>query len=66
MKRGSAGSVVDDWFRNAFDSKMTEILLEGGSMICQYLRTNAVRKLFEQHPAGQRDNHKILFSLRTP
>lgn len=62
-KRGFAVNVVDSWFRNAIDSKMTENLLDAGSMIYQYLRPAAVHKLLEQHASGRDDNHKILFSL---
>jgi asparagine synthase (glutamine-hydrolysing) len=62
-KRGFAVNVVDGWFRNAIDSRMTETLLDDSSRIYQYLRASAVRELFEQHASGQEDNHKILFSL---
>ena len=62
-KRGFAVNVVDEWFRSAIDSKMTETLLDSGSRIYQYLRPSAVRELFEQHASGRQDNHKILFSL---
>jgi asparagine synthase (glutamine-hydrolysing) len=62
-KRGFASNVVDDWFRSAIDSRMTETLLDGGSRIYEYLRATAVRELFEQHASGRHDNHKILFSL---
>jgi asparagine synthase (glutamine-hydrolysing) len=62
-KRGFACNVVDDWFRNAIDSKMGETLLDEDSRIYQYLRPVAVRKLHEQHSSGREDNHKILFSL---
>jgi asparagine synthase (glutamine-hydrolysing) len=62
-KRGFAVNVVDDWFRGAVDNKMSETLLDGGSRIYQYLRSTAVRELFEQHASGRHDNHKILFSL---
>ena len=62
-KRGFAGNVVDDWFRNAMDSKIADTLLDSSSKIYQYLRAQNVRQLFEQHTAGQSDNHKMLFSL---
>ena len=62
-KRGFAVNVVDDWFRGAMDSKMSEALLDDGSRIYQYLRPAAVRELFEEHISGRHDNHKILFSL---
>jgi asparagine synthase (glutamine-hydrolysing) len=62
-KRGFAVNVVDDWFRNTINTKMTSTLLDPGSKIYQYLRSAPVRELFEQHASGRRDNHKILFSL---
>jgi asparagine synthase (glutamine-hydrolysing) len=62
-KRGFAVNVVDDWFRGAIDSRMSDTLLDGGSKIYQYLRPTSVRALFEQHATGRHDNHKILFSL---
>jgi asparagine synthase (glutamine-hydrolysing) len=62
-KRGFAVNVVDNWFRDTIDSKMTEPLLDGSSEIYQYLRPNAVRQLFSDHASGRCDNHKILFSL---
>lgn len=62
-KRGFAGNVVDDWFRDAMNSKMLETLLDPGSRIYQFLLLSSVRKLFELHASGRQDNHKILFSL---
>jgi asparagine synthase (glutamine-hydrolysing) len=62
-KRGFAVNVVDDWFRGAVNNRMSETLLDGGSMIYRYLRPAAVRGLFEQHASGRHDHHKILFSL---
>ncbi len=62
-KRGFAVNVVDSWFRDSINSKMTESLLDGSSMIYRYLRPDNVRQLFQQHATGRQDNHKILFSL---
>jgi asparagine synthase (glutamine-hydrolysing) len=62
-KRGFAGNVVDDWFRGAINSRISETLRDSGSRMYQYLRASAVRELFEQHSSGQKDNHKMLFSL---
>jgi asparagine synthase (glutamine-hydrolysing) len=62
-KRGFACNVVDNWFRYAMDSKMTELLLDSDSKIYQYLRQVPVLELFKQHSSGRNDNHKILFSL---
>jgi len=62
-KRGFAGNVVDDWFRDAMNSKMAETLLDPGSRIYQFLLPSSVRKLFELHASGRQDIHEILFSL---
>ncbi len=62
-KRGFAVNVVDEWFRGAIDSKMTDTLLDPSARIYQYLRVDAVRELFDQHSSGRHDNHKVLFSL---
>jgi len=62
-KRGFAVNVVDEWFKGAMDNQMADTLLDPGSKIYRYLRSAAVRELFEQHASGRNDNHKILFSL---
>lgn len=62
-KRGFAGNVVDDWFRNAVDDKLAETLLDPTSKIYQYLIHSSVQNLVESHAAGREDNHKMLFSL---
>src|SRR6266850_1130202 len=62
-KRGFAGNVVDDWFRGAMDNKMEDTFMDGQSRMYQYLRPQAVQKLFKEHSSGRSDNHKILFSL---
>jgi len=54
---------VDGWFRGAMSRKMKDILLDRESQIYRYLRPSAVQAIFQQHHSGQRDNHKILFSL---
>jgi asparagine synthase (glutamine-hydrolysing) len=61
-KRGFAVNVVDDWFRSSTDGKIGN-LRDTSSKIYQYLRPAAVSELCDQHASGQRDNHKILFSL---
>jgi asparagine synthase (glutamine-hydrolysing) len=62
-KRGFAVNVVDDWFRSAFDNRMTDTLLDSDSKIYRYLRPAKVHELLAQHVTGRHDNHKILFSL---
>jgi asparagine synthase (glutamine-hydrolysing) len=61
-KRGFAVNVVDDWFRSSTDGKIGN-LRDPSSKIYQYLRPAAVSELCDQHASGERDNHKILFSL---
>ena len=61
-KRGFAVNVVDDWFRSSADGKIAS-LRDSDARIYQYLRPAAVRELCAQHASGQKDNHKILFSL---
>lgn len=62
-KRGFAGNVVDDWFRDAKSTKMADVLLDPGSRMYEFLRSSSVRSLFDLHASGRQDNHKILFSL---
>lgn len=62
-KRGFAVNVVDNWFRKAMDSKMSQTLLDSNSKIYQYLRPSAVKNMFQRHASGREDHHKILFSL---
>ena len=62
-KRGFASTVVDSWFRDAFENNMADSLLDEGSRIYQYLQPQAVCDLFTQHSAGRQDNHKVLFSI---
>ncbi len=62
-KRGFAVNVVDGWFRDSMNGKMSETLLQRDSHIFNYLRFNEVNKLIHEHKKGFKDNHKILFSL---
>ncbi len=62
-KRGFAVNVVDGWFRAANDTKMEQVLLDKESRIYQYLRHDAVGRLYQGHSSGKSDNHKVLFSL---
>ena len=62
-KRGFAGNVVDGWFRGALGRRMGDYLLDHQSLIFDYLRPDAVRKLVDEHRTGRHDNHKLLFSL---
>jgi len=62
-KRGFAVNVVDDWFHSSLSSKLGGYLLDGSSLMFQFLRPDAVGRLLEDHRSGRRDNHKLLFSL---
>jgi asparagine synthase (glutamine-hydrolysing) len=62
-KRGFAVNVVDAWFQSSIDSRMSEYLLDEGSLMFQWLRPAAVRELLDEHRGGRHDHHKVLFSL---
>jgi len=62
-KRGFAVNVVDDWFRGAMNAQMTDVFMDSKSLLYQYMRPEAVQRLVSLHRSGQRDYHKILFSL---
>lgn len=62
-KRGFAVNVVDDWFRDAMQNGMEEKLFDQSSGISEYLRPEAIRAMLKEHQSGQKDNHKVLFSL---
>jgi asparagine synthase (glutamine-hydrolysing) len=62
-KRGFAVNVVDEWFSDSQGSKLSAYLLDGSSRMFEFLEPRAVARLLDEHRAGRRDNHKILFSL---
>jgi asparagine synthase (glutamine-hydrolysing) len=62
-KRGFAVNIVDDWFQNSYHNKMERVFLDGKSMMYEFLRKEAVEKLYQNHVSRTNDNHKILFSL---
>ena len=62
-KRGFAVNVVDDWFQGSLSSHLDGYLLDRQSLMFEFLRPDAVGRLLEEHRTGQRDNHKMLFSL---
>jgi asparagine synthase (glutamine-hydrolysing) len=62
-KRGFAVNVVDAWFQSAMGGHLSELLLDGNSLMFKLLKVEPVRKLLEDHQAGLQDNHKLLFSL---
>jgi asparagine synthase (glutamine-hydrolysing) len=62
-KRGFAVNVVDEWFRRTMKSGFDDIFQDRSSEIYRLLKPNAVRDLVAAHQSGQRDHHKLLFSL---
>lgn len=62
-KRGFAVSVVDQWFRESFNERMNDILLNQDSLMFSYLQPKKVHQLFYDHRSGRSNNYKILFSL---
>ena len=62
-KLNFAATVVDEWFRQSYDGKMDDTLLNEQSRMYGYLNPKAVQQLVKDHRAGCHDHHKILFSL---
>jgi asparagine synthase (glutamine-hydrolysing) len=62
-KRGFAVNVVDDWFRASIKSQFQDTFMDSSSEIYKFLRPAAVEQLLSSHRSGQRDHHKLLFSL---
>lgn len=62
-KRGFAVNVVDDWFNNSATGKISELLLDGNSLMYSVLQPAPVKKLLADHQSRRQDNHKLLFSL---
>ena len=62
-KRGFAVNVVDEWFNAGATGKMTEVLLDEGSLMFDFLEPGSVRELLNNHRSRRQDNHKLLFSL---
>lgn len=62
-KKGFAVNVVDEWFTNALDGLMPEMLLDSASKMFEFLDARAVRHMLDTHRSGKEDNHKLLFSL---
>jgi asparagine synthase (glutamine-hydrolysing) len=62
-KRGFAVNVVDEWFHDSIDSRMSRYLLDDDSLMFRFLDSRAVHRLVDEHRSGRNDNHKMLFSL---
>jgi asparagine synthase (glutamine-hydrolysing) len=62
-KRGFGVNVVDSWFGHAVAGHMEQMLLDSTSLMYQYLRPAAVKKLLDEHRSRSANNYKVLFSL---
>lgn len=62
-KRGFAVNVVDDWFNDSATGKISELLLDGSSLMYSVLKPAPVKQLLDDHQSRRQDNHKLLFSL---
>jgi asparagine synthase (glutamine-hydrolysing) len=62
-KRGFAVNVVDDWLRDAVKGGFDEMFMNGSSEMYKFVRPGAVEKMLAAHRSGERDHHKMLFSL---
>ena len=62
-KRGFAANVVDSWFRKAIKGSFQETLKDSSSEIYRFLKPKAVYQLLDSHQKGERDHHKLLFSV---
>ena len=62
-KRGFAANVVDSWFRTAIKGSFQETLKDPSSEIYRLLKPRAVQQLLDSHQKGERDHHKLLFSV---
>lgn len=62
-KRGFAVDAVDGWLRGDVKSTLGETINDDSSLIYRFLEPASVQALLDEHRAGKRDNHKLLFSL---
>jgi asparagine synthase (glutamine-hydrolysing) len=62
-KRGFAVDAVDGWLRGDVKSTLGETINDDSSLIYRFLEPASVQALLNEHRAGKRDNHKLLFSL---
>jgi len=61
-KRGFAVNVVDHWLKESLGSKFS--FMEGNdSPLYKYFHPENLKKLQQQHSSGEKDNHKLIFSL---
>lgn len=62
-KRGFAVNVVDQWFREAMDSRLDEILRDPTSHVYDFFDYDNTMDMYKAHQDGRADYHKIIFSI---
>jgi asparagine synthase (glutamine-hydrolysing) len=62
-KRGFGVNVVDSWFRESGRSEITELFSDSSSLMYEFIEPVVAKRLLRAHAMGERDNHKLLFSL---
>lgn len=62
-KRGFAVNVVDQWFREAMDTRLDRMLKDPNSQIYNYFHYDKMLNMYKVHQDGRVDYHKIIFSL---
>jgi asparagine synthase (glutamine-hydrolysing) len=62
-KRAFARDVVDRWYRDSLSGKVSDTLLADDALIYRLMRRERVQQMVDDHRAGRRDHHKIIFSL---
>jgi asparagine synthase (glutamine-hydrolysing) len=62
-KRAFASDVVDRWYRDSSSGKLRDTLLADDALVYRFLSPERVRRLVEDHHAGRRNHHKVIFSL---
>jgi len=52
-----------DWLRNEIKSLAEQKLFNSSGGLCDYFKTNEIKKLWDQHQSGKRDNSIPLWSM---
>jgi asparagine synthase (glutamine-hydrolysing) len=64
-KKVGFATPVDAWLRGAMRRQVEERLLSEGSACRQHFRTDAVRRILDEHRTGRHDHKRVLFSILT-
>ena len=62
-KKGFAVNVVDEWLKDSVKGGSNDVLRDPNSSIYKMLKPELVNQLLAAHQSGERDHHKLLFSL---